>query len=411
MEEMVRDMEESNTQDKKSWINREKDLVITIDQDEKIIKFNDECIRISGYNKNEVINQNIFNTIIPKRYSEQWKNIINSVRKDKLIDDFSLPIQTSHGHEIMIFWSSFPVKNVGGIVEDIGLVGKLVTSWEDTKHTAIGNEKKEILPADYFDEFERIVKDLEKTNHDLEKKNAILEKKLKGRKGKKDTKIQSDVVGKSLYKVSDVVGGKKKRVELQVLMKDLDERQKQLNRLHIKLEKEKIKINERKNEFIRWREKLMTLESEIESRKKWVENKEKALEKISTGTEDTKSRIKSEEIEKFDEVMFSKIPESAAVIQRGVFKQVNSYFASLLGYDLNEIVEKSIFDFIGPEGLTGVEEYYFHRLKGDETSAFDTLFLSKDNVKLSVQVDVHPTIFNGEKAEIAIFKKLKIKKD
>lgn len=405
-------MEESNSKNKKSWINQEKDLIITIDQHEKIIKFNDVCERISGFNKKDVIYKDFFELLIPTRYSDQWKNIISGVRKDKLIDDFTLPVQTKHGHEIMISWSSFPVKNVGGIVEDIGLVGKLINSWEDTKQSAIGTQKKDTMPADYFDEFERIVKDLEKKNKDLEKKNEILEKKLKQRKGKKDTNTQSDIGGKSLYQVSKVVGGKKKREELHVLMKDLDERQKQLDKLQRKLEKDKLKINEKKNEFIRWREKLMILESEIESRKKWVVNKEKALEKISNEQEDTqKPRIKTKEYEEFNEEIFNKIPEGAAVIQRSIFKQVNSTFADLLGYNQNEIVDKSIFDFIEPEGLTGVEEYYFHRLKGDETSAFDTLLLAKDNVKIFIQVNTQPTIYNGKKAEIAIFKKLKIKKD
>lgn len=405
-------MEELKTNNKKPWINQEKDLIITIDQHEKIIKFNDECERISGYNERDVINKDFIEILIPIRYSDQWKKIISGVRKDKLIDDFTLPVQTKHGHEIMISWSSFPVKNFGGIVEDIGLVGKLINSWEDTKQTAIGTQKKETMPADYFDEFEQVVNDLEKKNKDLEKKNEILEKKLKQRKEKKETNTQSDIVGKSLYHVPKVVSGKKKREELHVLMKDLDERQKQLDKLQRKLEKDKLKINEKKNEFIRWREKLMIIESEIESRKKWVENKEKALEKISNEQENIqKPRIKTKEYEEFNEEVFNKIPESAAVLQRSIFKQVNSTFADLLGYGENEIVDKSIFDFIEPEGLTGVEEYYFHRLKGDDTSAFDTLFLTKDNVIIFIQVNTQPINYNGEKAEIAIFKKLNIKKE
>jgi len=406
---MANELEEKNKAHNKNSKVFDKDLIITLDQNGKIIKFNDECERISGYNKKDILSQDFFEILIPVRYISKWKNIINTVRKDKLIDDFNLPLLTCHGHEIMISWTSFPVKNVGEKVEDIGLVGNIVSSWDDSKQVEIVPEEDDMDMSGYFDEFETVVKELEDKNSELEKKNKELEKKLIKQKTKKDTKTQTDVVGKSIYRVSDVFGGKKNRDELNALMNELDEREKQLNKLETKLNKEKILINERKNEFIRWREKLEILESEVESRRKWVINKEKAIKKFSESTE-LDSKIKSENQEKYDEDMFSQIRDCAAVIQRGVFKQINSSFASLLGYDTDEVVDKSIFDFIGPEGLTGIEEFYFNRLKGWDVSVYDTQFLTKDNINVSVEVSTKPIIFNGEKAEIAVFKKLKIKK-
>ncbi len=401
-----------NQYKKRNFSSKYQDVILTIDQDENIIKVNDECERISGYNEDEILNQNFFDKIIPESYKQQWKKVIEKVRENKLIDDFSLPLLTSDGHEIMISWSSFPVKDVDGVVEDIGLVGHIINNELKEPVRVEFNEAKEnnSFDPDYFDEFERVIKELEQKNTELEKKNKSLEKKLNKLKNKEHLDVKTDVVGKSLYNFSNIFGNKKQREELNALMNDLDDREKRLNKIQKKLEKEKLKITKQKNNFIRWREKLENLESDIESRHKWVINKEKALKKYSPELDRNISRINSDD-EKFNSDIFNQINDCAAVIQRGVFKQINSSFADLLGYKNSEIVDKSIFDFIDQEGLPGVEEYYFNRLKGDEVSDFDTLFLAKDNSKISVEVSSKPVVFNGEKAEIVVFKKISSKKD
>jgi PAS domain S-box-containing protein len=100
------------------------------------------------------------------------------------------------------------------------------------------------------------------------------------------------------------------------------------------------------------------------------------------------------------------IQECAAVIQRGILKQVNPSFTMLLGYVAEDIVNKSIFDFIVPEGFSTIENFYFKRLKGQDINSFETVFITKYNSKLPVEVSTRPTNFNGEKAELAIFKKI-----
>jgi hypothetical protein len=41
-------------------------------------------------------------------------------------------------------------------------------------------------------------------------------------------------------------------------------------------------------------------------------------------------------------------------------------------------------------------------LKGENVSAYKTVFSTKDNNKISVEISIKQTIYNGEKAEIAI---------
>ena len=46
----------------------------------------------------------------------------------------------------------------------------------------------------------------------------------------------------------------------------------------------------------------------------------------------------------------------------------------------NEIVEKSIFDFIAPESFSDVEDFYKKRLKGEDVSTYSTIFITKEKM-------------------------------
>ena len=125
---------------------------------------------------------------------------------------------------------------------------------------------------------------------------------------------------------------------------------------------------------------------------------------LSYGTEDASS---NENVVKEDyHEILDKIPQCAAIIQRSIVKQINNSFADLIGFETDEIVEKSLFDFIAPEGLVDIEKYYLGRLKGSGDSTYKTIFLTKDDVKIPVEVSVKSTTYNGEKAEIAVVKEM-----
>ena len=98
-------------------------------------------------------------------------------------------------------------------------------------------------------------------------------------------------------------------------------------------------------------------------------------------------------------------------MKRGILKQVNRSFVELLGYDMNLFLEKSLLDFIAPEGISGIEEYYLRRLKGGVVSNYETVFLTKNDDKMVVRINIKPTTFDGEKAEIAVIKKLDKKEE
>lgn len=150
-----------------------------------------------------------------------------------------------------------------------------------------------------------------------------------------------------------------------------------------------------------WKEKLLCLESEIEKRRlDLLEHETLLTQQIFTPL--PKEPTPDENSETKQQLTVDSIQQSAAVIQRGIIKQINSSFSKLLGYNDKEILEKSLFDFVAPEGLSDIEQYYLQRLKGNKQSTYQTIFSTKSEDSLQATVTLQSTKYNGDSAEIAI---------
>ena len=374
------------------------EIVFSIGSNGRITKFNEESEKLSGYSKYDAIGKVFIDFLVPDRYSDQWKDVFDTVKKNKLIDDFNLPLLTKNGHEIMISWSSFPVKDDMGVVRDITFVGKLISSWDDAKEPPVSRASDADRNIGEYDDVYKIFKELEKRNEALEKANKELEEKIKKLKKKKTS-------GSGVF--SGFLIGKSKKEEIENELNEIEKRKHLLDELEVKLNEEKRSLNEQRKWFVKWREKLESLEYEIENRRQNLANLNRLADEQVLEA-DTPVDIGSKDV--FDVGYLDDISDGAAIIQRGILRKVNDYFAELLGYGAEEIVDKSLFDFISPEGFSGLEDYYLHRLKGDSVSSYDTIFLTKDNSKVFVEVKTKPIVFDGEKAELAVFRKIKDKK-
>ena len=100
---------------------------------------------------------------------------------------------------------------------------------------------------------------------------------------------------------------------------------------------------------------------------------------------------------------------SAAIIKHGILTKINRSFIDLLGYDNETLLDKSLIDFVAPEGLDGIGGYYLKRLKGKEISTYKTILLTSENKKISVKVTVKPIIHEGERADMVLFRTMKNK--
>ena len=603
MDKSKEGLKEESTQNSQ---DRDDSLVISINNTGKIVQFNKKCEKVTGYSREEALNKELFDFLIPKNCFEDWGRLFNLARQDKAINDLKLPWLSRQGKEIMISWSSFPVDEIGGDTEDICLVGKSIISNDDSKDSelpykkeekddkesilnfirvglnkkgdadkksdvaegkgvsiGVGNKRIVIKEADSggskdivhkdskkvtpkeekisvkskpvepvkpletvktveksnekkLDEFLKLkernnedihknTKELEKRKEKLEKENKKLEQNLISIKtrhsvikknkiphktadsfrkktsfllsflgGKRKRKEfdhiipekKKDLIYKTIkeierkneklekenkklklnlkdlnIRVSDIekdkipheardsepvksktsilvnsLSGKKKQAESGRLIIELEERKNFLDNLETQLTREKAEINEQRNEFRKWREKLEFLEEEIEKRRVELINQEKEFKDqiMTSPAEEIPFKPTTEltrEMQDVNHEILDEIPESAAIVKRGIMKQVNRSFVELLGYDMNMLLEKSLLDFIAPEGISGIEEYYLRRLKGGIVSNYETVFLTKNDDKMVVRINIKPTTFNGEKAEIAVIKKLDKKEE
>ena len=518
---MVKPTERLNVRKNKNSRSRENVLVMNVDQNGKILRFNKECERILDISKKEVLNRRFFDLLMPESYSDQWEEIFDYARQHTPINNLELPILTSHGREIMVSWSGFPTNNAAGLFENIDLIGKLVPQMDNVngfsgehvkKQVAnktdgrclakkgkdsgralckIGNkkvvlkkgghsrskdfhgdakteihskkakkqknlkkdirrkkvkdatenlkEKYEELLKDYYD-VKKTIKKLEMINVKLEKENkklgknlSILQTRLSNDETKQKTldKTYDPTVKKNAILFNrgtrflfDCVGGRRKKEEFERMMYELDERKSLLDDLESQIIDDRRNLADRRSEFCRWKEKLELLEDEIEKRRVEVVEQEKMLNERVTSSlamgihneltsevnGEVSSDVRSSDIETIEHHnVLDKTVQCAAIIQRGILKQINDSFAELIGFETDEIMNKSLFDFIALEGLADLEKYYLNRLKGCDSYTYGTVFSTKDNGKIIVEVSIKPTTYDGKKAEIAIIKELENK--
>jgi len=487
---MAKSTEEAKEEGNKISHNREDLLMLGIDQNGRIIQFNTTCERITGYNKNDVLNQ-LFDFMVPEHCFEQWGSMFDSVRKNKSIHEFKLPLLTQNGQEIMASWSSFPVKDDAGVVGEVIFVGKVVLTIDDItdslfeytkndveskvdvawanrkgknkillkagdKKISFGRkpsaetrkpvdpkpsilsteeqQKEKLSAPDPCEEiettmanetyaklmkrynYENLLKNyndltqalavLEKRNTDLEKENKKTQKTLKGLRTRWANKKKDGQLNKTT--ATGMFSGKKRKEEFEHMICELDERKNELINLETQLAADEKSLNEQRNIFTQWREKLELLECEIENRRLDLVEQEHLLSDQFVSSVDGKITADGEmgEESRSHHDVLDKIPECAAIIHRGILKQVNLPFAQLLGYEINELIEKSLLDFVVPEGLLEIERYYFNRLKGEDVSTYETIFLTQDNKKMPVEVSVKPVSYKGENADIAVVRLL-----
>lgn len=108
-----------------------------------------------------------------------------------------------------------------------------------------------------------------------------------------------------------------------------------------------------------------------------------------------------------DHLVVDETNDIAAVVQRGVFKKISNTFAEFLGYERDELLQKSFFVFIAPHGYEEARRYYLNRLKGVTTNSFRTVLLTKDHDEVVVDITVTPTIYMGDVAEFLSIKETK----
>ncbi len=195
-----------------------------------------------------------------------------------------------------------------------------------------------------------------------------------------------------LKEVSDTILSK-----MQAMLEDLE-------RKTLRIEKLENNIEERRRNLVD-QEKMLTYD--VTSYLKLMERMENKSKDITTEVPSVdKIFIEGKVV---DRLVIEKTTECAAIIQKGVLKEINHSFANFLGYEINEIINKNLFVFFTPEGLEAVKKYCLSRLRGVASNSYKTVFVTKNYGEIPVEITVKPTIYKGEAGEFLVIKEIKNK--
>jgi PAS domain S-box-containing protein len=432
-------------------------LFFGVNKKGEIIQFDKKCQNITGYQREEVLNREIWDELIPESHITKWKQMIDQVVQSQHIENIQMPWKTANGTEITVTWNSYPINNKDPAKETYLFVGQpqpsqkqpppkelptpnlhpstletsrnpstehqnkspLTTNQEKTEKNnqsipqtqktnntpsttdAITvNKTLETLQTKYA-AMEYQLKELEKKDYSLEKHNERLEKTIKQLTYEKSAQKQEP--RSSIMNQSD---------EESTLPK--------FNRFFHRKKYNRAELTEK----IQW---IKRKTQELESKEQGINEKERLLDRkiaelrqwkeklIELETEITKRQDFLHQIEKQSQEKISKSPlqsitqeslneysTSAAVIQRGLFKAINVILTETFGYDHEELTGKSFYDLIAPEGLAQIEQFHLDRLKGKASSEYSTVFMNKNHEKIPVKIQFNAIIFDDQKADIAL---------
>ncbi|MBN2603529.1 MAG: PAS domain S-box protein [Candidatus Thermoplasmatota archaeon] len=484
---MVEHIEKIEDQNSFNISVNEKRLILGIDKDGRITRFNDECEKLAGFSQAELLNKDLSSVLLLS--PDQFENFFKFTDQNKPINDFEIPMLIQNGDTIPVSWSSFPIKDpIAGTVKKVSLVGKPIftkepfekyfselkdlknrVKVEDTsKKSADKNkvlfslggkrlvlkrktksklkktdEKKEKSQdekikvrvkkkniAEQNLELKKIIKSLQKKNNFLLAEKNKLEKKLKKINPSNDEIDAKEIIKyfrnapyyyhKVLNFLLDGIGISQKREEFRRMSEETKIKKSEMELLESEINKYKKEFNKKLEEMREWRRKLEIAENEINRRRKDLVEQESMFSDLLFSSIDSAfdskilkdDSLNSEDYSKNSyeksENIFDHIKEPAAIIQRGKLKKVNNSFASLVGYEVEELNNKSLVSIVSDESYPIIEQYYLDRLKGNETASYKTTFITKDQEKIDVIVHSKPTTYQGEKAEITILNNSKI---
>ena len=108
--------------------------------------------------------------------------------------------------------------------------------------------------------------------------------------------------------------------------------------------------------------------------------------------------------EKYREVV-ERANEAIVIIQDGVYKFVNQRFLELSGYTYEEVIEKTVLDFIAPQDSIFVYDYYRRRMSGEPLpETYDTALYNKFGKLIYLEISANIISYQGRNADMVLFR-------
>jgi PAS domain S-box-containing protein len=105
------------------------------------------------------------------------------------------------------------------------------------------------------------------------------------------------------------------------------------------------------------------------------------------------------------------IQRSAAVIQDGKIRLVNSRLLKLLGYSAQDLIDSLFMHFVHPDELPKLAKFYGKRLAGEDVpSIYKTVVRHKDESQVHVEISSGIIAFKGNPATLVLVRYLNKKR-
>ena len=139
----------------------------------------------------------------------------------------------------------------------------------------------------------------------------------------------------------------------------------------------------------------------IDLHEKMIELEKIEIERQRTGKPHWKT-------EKEYQLFFQQSKEGMAIVQDGTIVRVNSIISLILGYSPEELRGTLFKQYIHPDDLWKVTEYYYKRIAGKEVPIkYRLKVIHKDGRDIEIETKMGIINYHDKPADYAIFQKIK----
>lgn len=142
-------------------------ISVILDQDGKIAFCNNYLLNISGYTKDEMIDKDWFDLMIPESSTEVKEVFLRGLRNGNIDPRVENPILTKSGKRLDIVWSNTVQRNVDGIISGIASIGEDITERKNAE------ERIRTLNQELEQRVVERTQELEEKNAELSRMNKL----------------------------------------------------------------------------------------------------------------------------------------------------------------------------------------------------------------------------------------------
>jgi PAS domain S-box-containing protein len=347
-------------------------IILTLDKDANITLFNKFAEKLTGYKKKEVLGKNWFDLFIPKQIGSVIHEVFNDVLKElPEVSSYEYPILCNTGSEKLISWKNTIIKNENGEISGILSIGNDITKQKQAEETMQeSKERYRTFVDNASDAF--YLSDMEGRFIDVNEAACNIlgytrEELLK-------LSIPDVDVNFPPEKLSDILGSLAYNEP------------KTLESFHKKKNGNIFPVEVQINIFGDKKQPLfISLARDVRERKK--------------------SEVALKESEEKYRNLIERANDGICILQNGKVIFSNPRLIELWGGTMEEVINSPFTNFIHPEELNKLVDYYNRRLKGEKVpSIYDSVLLQKNGDNVFVELSAGIITYQGNPADLIIIR-------